>query len=131
MTHVDISIGFGEAFDRLTILRLKAARLAGEKQHRAAEEARDLEARLLAALEWDTLEGVQAINELHAVNSRLWEIEDRLRAMDKAGDFGVGFVAAAKDVYNLNDERARLKQTTDLILRSDVREVKGYGDDGC
>jgi len=126
--HVTIPIGYGEAFDRLTILRLKAARLTGENQHRANEEAEDLEARLLAALEWDTLEGVQAINELHAVNSRLWEIEDRLRAMDKAGDFGVGFVAAAKDVYNLNDERARLKRTTDMILRSDVREVKGYGD---
>ena len=63
---------------------------------------------------------------LIAVNTRLWRIEDLIRENEVAGDFGPSFVALARAVYPENDERARIKQALNRVLRSALVEEKQY-----
>ena len=60
------------------------------------------------------------------MNTTLWEVEERLRARDAAGDFGADFVADARSVYRHNDERAALKRALNERLGSEFVEQKSY-----
>jgi Family of unknown function (DUF6165) len=122
MTSPSIAVSWGELLDKISILEIKAQRL------------RAFEARANVARELDLLRrtaGRQAgTSELEAallaVNTRLWRIEDLIREKEAAGDFGPGFVALARSVYRENDERARIKQALNRILRSALVEEKQY-----
>ncbi len=120
----------GDVLDRITILRIKAARVSGEA---AANVDRELSA-LVAAWTDAVLSAPEAAPEfagLAEVNLALWEVEDRLRAFEAAGDFGPAFVADARSVYRINDRRAALKRAVNLRLGSDLVEEKvhpRYGD---
>lgn len=113
----------GDVLDRLTILAIKAARVTGPAAANvAAERAALAEAWAAAGLPpVDTLEEAAG---LAAVNLALWEVEDRLRAFEAAGDFGPAFVADARSVYRLNDRRAALKRAVNLRLGSELVEEK-------
>ena len=63
---------------------------------------------------------------LARVNATLWDVEERLRARDAAGDFGADFVAEARSVYRHNDERAALKRALNERLGSEFVEQKSY-----
>jgi hypothetical protein len=63
---------------------------------------------------------------LEQVNGALWEVEDSLRAMEAAQDFGAAFIAAARSVYRLNDERARLKNAVNAAAGCSLVEVKEH-----
>jgi len=47
--------------------------------------------------------------EFKRVIAKLWDVEDAIRECDARGDFGDAFIAHARAVYRLNDERARLE----------------------
>src|SRR5262249_18333267 len=107
---VRIEVPPGELLDRLTIARLKAQRIndASKLAHIRVE---------LAALEdglrgqvpgWKEAEAL--IEQLQDINGRLWDVEDRLRDCERAGDFGEAFVRLARSVYQLNDRRGALKR---------------------
>jgi hypothetical protein len=64
--------------------------------------------------------------ELKAVNGELWEIEDKIRLCEKSGDFGPTFIALARAVYRLNDNRAALKREINLLFNSAIVEEKSY-----
>jgi len=63
---------------------------------------------------------------LRAANEALWDIEDRIRGCEAAGDFGAEFVALARAVYRTNDRRAALKREISLALGSRLIEEKSY-----
>lgn len=119
-----IPVPVGDLLDRITILELKAAR--------AAPAARvHVEAELAAlAAAWSGLGAADPPErvELARVNGALWEIEDELRRHEAAGEFGSAFVAAARQVYQLNDERAALKRALNLRLGSELVEEKVHPD---
>ena len=60
------------------------------------------------------------------VNSNLWEVEDKLRIMEKKQRFDEEFVSLARKVYFTNDERFTLKNEINLITDSEIREIKDY-----
>jgi hypothetical protein len=64
--------------------------------------------------------------ELIGVNGELWEIEDRIRDCERAGDFGPGFVELARAVYRTNDRRAALKARINQLCGSQLVEEKSY-----
>ena len=64
--------------------------------------------------------------KLIEVNSKLWDLENSKRAAEKKGEFGKKFIADARDVYKLNDERAKIKLAINNILGSNIREVKSH-----
>src|SRR5262249_54585760 len=114
-----------EVIDKLTILEIKGARLAGEEAK--ANVARELE--LLRATAAPVLErqdvGALAA-KLRAVNESLWDIEDRIRDHERAGTFDADFIALAPSVYRHNDQRGRLKREISLALGSGLIEEKSY-----
>ena len=65
-------------------------------------------------------------NELKEINIKLWEIEDGKRESEKNNDFGEKFITLARNVYKLNDERAKLKLNINNSLGSNIKEVKSY-----
>ena len=63
---------------------------------------------------------------LQAVNERLWDIEDRIRAKEAAGSFDQDFIELARAVYHHNDERAAIKKRVNVALGSRIVEEKSY-----
>lgn len=124
LLHAPASLG--DVLDRLTILDLKVARLAdGAARANAARE----HALLLGTWRDAGLPDPAAVPEaaeLAAVNGTLWEVEDRLRAREAAGDFGPEFVADARAVYRTNDRRAALKRAVNLRFGSALIEEKQH-----
>jgi hypothetical protein len=122
MTSPVIPVSWGELLDKIAILRIKTHRLRAPEARASA--ARELELLLRAAPSSPGTAELEAA--LLAVNTRLWRIEDLIREKDAAKDFGPGFVALARAVYHENDERGRIKQAINRMLRSALVEEKQY-----
>lgn len=116
----------GELLDKITILRIKCARIAdaGKLAHVRHELSR-LEASRQASL---PASADMAADEaaLERVNAELWDIEDRIREHEARHCFDAGFVELARSVYLRNDERAALKRRINLRLESALMEEKSY-----
>jgi tetratricopeptide (TPR) repeat protein len=117
----------GELIDKITILEIKARRIAdAAKLRNVLHELSLLEE--LAARKLTLPREIGALREeLAAVNTRLWDIENELRACEAAGDFGARFVALARAVYANNDQRAALKKRINRACGSAIVEEKSYG----
>jgi hypothetical protein len=63
---------------------------------------------------------------LAAVNRRLWDIEDAIRQKEASQTFDAEFIALARSVYLINDERARTKRAINELMQSDIIEEKHY-----
>jgi len=126
MSTVEIEVAPGELIDKITILEIKAERIADPaKRENVRVELATLAAARDRAIatdpELDRLTGA-----LKAVNESLWETEDAIRACEAAGDFGPRFVALARSVYKTNDRRAALKREINIRLDSRLVEEKSY-----
>jgi cell division FtsZ-interacting protein ZapD len=121
---VVVPISVGELMDKIAILEIKSERIANETQ--LANVRRELTALREVRLGIDRamLDGLCA--ELKQVNAKLWDVEDAIRECDAGGDFGEKFVALARSVYRLNDERARLKRSINQLSGSRLVEEKSY-----
>lgn len=115
-----IPVSIGELLDKVSILRLKAKRItSSEKLAAIFTELEMLEALVPEGSEdW--------LCRLGEVNSKLWDIEDKLRSKERTQNFGPEFIRLARSVYFTNDERARLKQEVNTQFGSRLTEVKSY-----
>ena len=122
-TTPQVPISWGELIDKITILQIKSERLDGGARANVEKELA-----LLAAIAAPVLAGdIAALTaELKAVNLALWDIEDRIRELERAGDFGAGFIALARSVYRTNDARGALKRRINQALDSALVEEKSY-----
>jgi hypothetical protein len=126
MKDLLVPISPGELLDKITILRIKAARMAEATQ--LANVRRELE-RLEQT--WRDAVGTAAPLEAHEralerVNAQLWDIEDRIRDKESAQNFDREFIELARAVYISNDERAAIKRRINLALGSSLIEEKSY-----
>ena len=121
-----IPVSWGELIDKITILEIKSERLRSRAA--LANVQRELAQLLPIASEAESLEpklgSLRA--ELKRVNETLWGIEDDIRAKEAANAFDADFIALARAVYRNNDERGRLKQDINALLKSDIAEEKQY-----
>jgi hypothetical protein len=122
MNSPTVPISWGELLDKVAILEIKVQRLrAPAARANAMVELNALRQAAVPPLAVAELEAA-----LRAVNTRLWRIEDLIREKEAAGDFGSAFVALARSVYHENDERGRIKQALNRLLRSALVEEKQY-----
>lgn len=119
-------VSWGELLDKITILDIKAERIADADK--LANVRREREALVAVAAQTDTARSEVAalIDELRAVNTTLWEVEDEIRECERAKDFGPRFVELARQVYHTNDRRAALKRDLNRLLGSELVEEKSY-----
>jgi hypothetical protein len=126
MRDILVPISPGELLDKITILRIKSQRIGN-----AAKLANvRLELDLLERTWRDSGCAIAAIAAdeaaLQGVNEKLWDIEDRIRDKEAAGEFDADFVGLARAVYFTNDERAAIKKRINLALGSRIVEEKSY-----
>lgn len=126
MNDVLVPLSPGELLDKITILRIKSARISD-----AAKLANvRLELELLERTWRDSgcaaHDVVADERALQAVNEKLWDIEDRIRDKEGAQRFDAEFVELARAVYFSNDERAAIKKRVNLALGSRIVEEKSY-----
>ena len=126
MTDIVVPISPGELLDKITILRIKAARILDSARLANVRLELDLlqetwrESRFAAA---DIARDERALQE---VNERLWDIEDRIRAKEARQAFDREFIELARAVYRSNDERAAIKKRINVALGSRLVEEKSY-----
>ena len=119
-------ISAGELFDKITILEIKKKKISNKEKIIEIEKE-------LASLT-DTVKKfipdqsmiTKNINNLKEINLKLWDIEDSKRAAEKVKKFDEKFIELARNVYKLNDERAKIKLDINTSLGSNIKEVKSY-----
>jgi hypothetical protein len=126
VSDVLIPVSVGELLDKVSILRLKAARIADpEKLANVRAELQALDA---------VAEGLRVAHPalapqeaaLAEVNGALWDVEDALRLHERREDFGAEFVRLARLVYVTNDRRAAIKRAINAQVGSRLVEEKSY-----
>jgi hypothetical protein len=126
MKDILVPVSPGELLDKITILRIKAARMSD-----AAKLANVRHELSLLEKTW-TDSGAATVDlgaeeaNLTRVNEALWVIEDDIRDEDRAGRFGEKFIELARAVYVTNDERAAIKKRINTLLGSTIVEEKSY-----
>ena len=127
-TVLEVEVSAGELVDKITILEIKAERIADPDK--LANVHREL--RSLTATRREALPSSEELDELTAelrrVNERLWEIEDDIRDCERKRDFGERFIELARAVYRTNDRRAAAKRSINELLGSELVEEKDYAD---
>jgi Family of unknown function (DUF6165) len=126
MQEILVPISPGELLDKITILRIKSARITDATKLANVR----LELGLLEK-QWRTAlpKGIDVAGEeraLEEVNTKLWEVEDLIRDLEAEKRFDARFVELARAVYINNDERAALKKRINLKLGSALVEEKSY-----
>jgi hypothetical protein len=120
-------ISVGELLDKLSILSIKKNRLTNPDKLFQVEK----EFSFLYALSTQFLTVKDYFNlydDLVLINSKLWEIEDKLRVREKHKNFDEEFIELARSVYYTNDERFELKNKINLLSNSEIQEQKSYED---
>jgi Family of unknown function (DUF6165) len=126
MKEILVPVSPGELLDKITILRIKVARI--QDAAKLANVKRELS--LLEQTWKDSGAAAHdvALDEraLENVNGRLWDIEDRIRDKEAHQTFDREFIELARAVYICNDERAAIKKRINLQLGSRLIEEKSY-----
>ena len=118
-----IEVSNGEIIDKLTILEIKLEKIADPAKRKNIAKEYDLLSTAAAGIlpREDPL-----YRQLKEVNLRLWEIEDRIRELERRKDFGKKFIETARSVYRENDLRADLKRQINEKTGSGLTEEKSY-----
>ena len=123
---IRIPVAVGELFDKITILRIKAARLSDTGQlANVRRELVELEAVVAEVPGSDELDAL--VGRLQAINDALWDVEDGKRAHEREGRFDADFIELARRVYRENDQRAAVKREINRVTGSDLVEEKSHG----
>lgn len=122
-----VPISWGELIDKITILEIKELKISAIN---ARENIKKELSYLLQISNFNTMpEEIQSLKTtLRDVNLKLWDVEDRIREKELDGQFDSIFIDLARSVYRLNDERAKTKQSINLMLCSELVEEKSYKD---
>ena len=125
---VKIDAAPGEPIDKITILEIKAERIDDAmKRANVTYELATLTNAMNLAIE--TSEQISDLSSrLKEVNERLWETEDAIRECESRQDFGPVFIDLARSVYRLNDVRADIKRSINMLLGARIVEEKSYSD---
>jgi len=128
MNEIEVPVSPGELLDKITILRIKSARMRDSgKLANVRTELAALE-RVWNASPYAAVDVAGDVSALLAVNERLWTIEDDIRDKERAQSFDGEFVRLARAVYVENDERAAIKRRLNVKLGSSLIEEKSYAE---
>ncbi len=123
MKEILAPISLGELIDKITILQIKKANLESQPLINVEREL----AQLTAILNKLSLNVDQTtFDKLRAVNQDLWDIEDAIRYLEKAKNFGPDFIQLARSVYKTNDLRSTIKKEINAKYNSAIVEEKSY-----
>ncbi len=120
-----IEVSNGEIVDKLTIIEIKLDQIKDKKKRvNLNTEFTVLDEAVKKIISKDH----ELYKELLKINQELWNIEDRIRELEKAKDFGSEFIEVARAVYFTNDRRSDVKRRINELTGSNLIEEKSYED---
>ena len=122
---MQIEVSIGEIVDKYTILMIKSSKI--QDPAKLQNVNKELEYLIDVLKKEDPLMTDYALTKaLLEINKELWKVEDELRDLERAKDFGKEFVTLARNVYKLNDKRANIKKEINITHGSNFVEEKSY-----
>jgi hypothetical protein len=119
-----IPVSWGELFDKITILQIKAERITDPAQNiNIRKELAQLQ-KVLNETGPLSPELFNLMEALRQVNIQLWEIEDDIRNCERRKCFNEQFIFLARSVYYSNDKRSEIKNNINILLGSEIIEEK-------
>ena len=119
-------ISAGELIDKITILEIKKIKITDTKKLKEVDKELISLNNTMKNFIKDESVIVNLKEKLKEINLKLWDIENAKRNAEKNNDFGNKFIELARNVYKFNDERAKIKSEINLILNSNIKEVKSH-----
>lgn len=121
-----IEVSDGEIVDKLTILEIKLVEIKDEAKLVNVTK----EYTILNDIVQELFKYYQHLHPLYlklvAINSTLWDVEDRLRELEKEKRFDKEFIELARSVYKTNDHRSEIKKQINILTNSILIEEKSY-----
>ena len=118
-----IEVSNGEIVDKLTIIQIKLERIKDESKLINLKKEYDK----LITVSSSVISITDPLYKaLYEVNCELWDIEDRIRDLERNKDFGEEFIATARSVYFKNDRRSEIKREINIRTSSGLIEEKSY-----
>ena len=126
MGKILIEISEGELLDKISILEIKLNKIKNPNLLKEVEK------------EYETLNGLKKKNinfskeienlylELKETNIKIWQIENDKRLCEKNSDVSEKFVKISRDEYFANDRRAKIKSKINILLDSNIKEIKEH-----
>lgn len=124
MINTEVSVG--EFLDKISILNIKNKKIKDQKKLKNVRT--ELATLYQIKNEYIPQESCLDMLEqsLFDVNSKLWDIEDKIRDKEYAQQFDDEFIQLARSVYITNDERMAIKQKLNQLCGSRLVEEKSY-----
>ena len=119
-------ISAGELFDKIAILEIKKEKISNKEKLVDVEKELNSLNDTVGKFIPDQSNISKYIDDLKEINLKLWDIEDGKRAAEKEKKFDDKFIGLARNVYKLNDERAKIKLAINNALGSNIKEVKSH-----
>ena len=118
-----IEVSNGEILDKFSILEIKKSEIKNLEKLKNIEK----EYSILKEFADQILKQADSLYlKLLNTNKKLWKIEDDIRICERNSNFGSEFIALARSVYIVNDERAQIKKEINLLTHSEIVEEKSY-----
>lgn len=125
-----VPVSPGELIDKITILEIKSRKVKVSSKLRVIRhELRLLKKILDEQFSLNIIIKKTVLAEkkkLAAVNNKLWDIENNIRAKEAAGKYDKYFIKLARDVYLTNDKRSDIKNKINQLFGSGIKEIKQY-----
>ena len=118
-----IEVSNGEIVDKLTIIEIKLEHIDDPVKIKNLRKEYEVLNRAVAKIIDKKHELYRALRQ---INQELWDIEDRIRDLERRKDFGDDFVQTARAVYFTNDKRSEVKRKINELTGSDLFEEKSY-----
>tara|TARA_A100001035_G_scaffold280360_1_gene285924 strand:- start:23631 stop:24020 length:390 start_codon:yes stop_codon:yes gene_type:complete len=128
--EIEIPVSVGELLDKLSIVEIKRMKIKNKEKLAYL----NLEYELLN----EKVKNIRKISEqdfdnfyssLMEINSKLWDIEDEIRALEGKKQFDQDFIDLARNVYITNDMRFEVKSDINKYFGSTIveqKELKNY-----
>ncbi|ASJ70814.1 DUF6165 family protein [Granulosicoccus antarcticus] len=128
MSQILIPVSLGELIDKITILEIKSERIS-DPAKLANVKTELAQLNQVSVLDQELLANIAELrSNLKAVNSDLWDIEDRIRIKESLAEFDQEFIELARSVYVRNDDRAAFKRSISIEQGYELVEEKSYAD---
>ena len=123
---INIPVSVGELIDKITILEIKSIKIKEKNKLSAIKKELDLLNIIFKKKKIRRKIVSRDYKRLKAVNLKLWNIEDLKRKYEKQKKFDNKFIQLARNVYLLNDKRAKYKSNINKLTHSEIIEIKSY-----
>ena len=123
---INVPASVGELFDKITILEIKKKKIKDKEKLKHVNVELNLLNKVVTKKKINKRKILKLINTLKSINLKLWNVEDKLRKLEKEKSFKSLFIQKARSVYILNDKRSVIKNNINIETNSNVNEVKSY-----